>query len=401
MKKLTWIAFSLVFMVACLDDPDCFQLHNDVIGVTFRVIGTGQADSVLLKNFNTTGTFVPVISFNYQLNYFQEQDRLNFEGVEGFNFLSFGYKVRNQFVSEDCGSAFVLSDLHIQEHDFDSARIVSATPTKTGGTNIEIYRCPKTDTLTLDFSQLYATSNGITVTRAPSDFISHPFDFITDSLKTVFSGRAATVRLPVNLNKNHTTFIFKTDVEQDTLVVGYNRVIEQRYRPCGIQTFVNELRIIEHTFDSISFALNSDDEPARTLQDPHIPNLSIFDCPETNLLQVSFKKGTASQVVTLSSITGDHFNGNLLSAPYSSNTVNLPVDLSSDNSTFYIEYQDGTIDTLRVQYTRANVSLFNACKDPVIINVREITDLPDNINVIPTKTTLRFPPEPNVEITVD
>ena len=53
MKKLGWFAFFLVFFASCLDDPDCYQLHNDIVGVTFRVMGTGKGDSVLVKNFST------------------------------------------------------------------------------------------------------------------------------------------------------------------------------------------------------------------------------------------------------------------------------------------------------------------------------------------------------------
>ena len=89
--------------------------------------------------------------------------------------------------------------------------------------------------------------------------------------------------------------------------------MEQRYRPCGIQTFVNELAIKgEHTFDSISFGLNANDEPARTLEDPHIANLRIYDCPPTNLMQVNFRSNGAAKAVTIKSITADHIVGELL-----------------------------------------------------------------------------------------
>src|SRR5688500_1709659 len=189
MKKLSWFAFFLVFSASCLDDPDCYQLHNDVIGVTFRVIGTGQGDSVLLRNFINQGEDVILTSFNATINYFQEQGEFNFEGEDENHFIAFGYTVKNQFISEDCGSSFVLSDLHILKHDFDSARVINSVPTKGAGTNIEIYRCPETDTLTINFNQLYATTNGITVTNRRSAFVSHPFESIAfESGNAGFSG---------------------------------------------------------------------------------------------------------------------------------------------------------------------------------------------------------------------
>ena len=232
------------------------------------------------------------------------------------NFLSFGYTVKNQFISEDCGSAFVLSDLHILEHDYDSARVINSTPSKGGGTNIEIYRCPETDTMTIDFNQLFATSDGVIITNKSSRYVSHQFDSITtDFSGIVFTGRGTTINLPVDTTKNETTFTFYTGEVANTLVVTYNLVTEQRYRPCGIQTFVNELAIKEHTFDSISFGLNANDEPARTLEDPHIANLRVFDCPSTNLMQVNFiSTDGAAKSVTIKSITADHFAGNLLTS---------------------------------------------------------------------------------------
>jgi hypothetical protein len=404
MKKLGWFVFFLILFASCLDDPDCYQLHNDIVGVTFRVMGTGQGDSVLMKNFSTD-KFEYGPSFNYQINYFVEEGTFEFQSVADTNFLSFGYTVKNQFISEDCGSAFVLSDLRILEHDFDSARVLNPTPSKGGGTNIEIYRCPETDTLTIDFNQLYATSNGVTITNKRSVYISHPFDSITtDFSGNVFSGRAATVKLPVDLTKNETTFVFKTNTFEETLVLGYTLTTEERYKPCGIQTFVTDLAIKQHTFDSISFALDDDDEPVRSLRDPQIPNLRVFDCPKTNLIQVAFKTGTTPKEVTIKSITGDYFTGDLLSAPpykgspYTGSTLPLPVNLESDASTFYIQYDDDTIDTLAVAYSRTALTLFSGCPDPVIINLQEATDL-SNINII--QSTLQYPLVTNVEIIVD
>jgi hypothetical protein len=396
MKKLSWFVIFLVLMASCLDDPDCFQLHNDVVGVTFRVIGTGQGDSVLLKNNQGENTIIT--SFNAKLNYFKEQEVFNFEGEKENHYLEFGYTVKNQFISEDCGSSFELSDLHILKHDFDSVRILNSTPTKGQGTNIEIYRCPSTDTLTINFNQLYVNATATAISNRRSAFISHPFDFISDSIKTVFSGRAATVKLPVHLDKKQSTFIFKTAVRQDTLVVTYNTVTEKRYRPCGTQTFVSNLRYGANTFDSVSYGLNSLDEPVRTLQDPHIANLRIFDCPKTNLLQVEFKSSeNVAQTVTIKSIKADHFTSDL--PPDTTNAVVLPVDLNSNTSTFYIQYEDDTIDTLRVQYVKSPLTLFHACKNPILTNLSEVGDDPD-VSVLPTRTTLQFPPVTNVEIII-
>ena len=126
-------------------------------------------------------------SFNYQLNYFVEEATIEFKGKDEItNFLSFGYTVKNQFISEDCGSAFVLSGLNIFEHDFDSARVINSTPSKGGGTNFEIYRCPETDTMTIDFNQLRANSDGVIINNKASSYVSHQFDSITTDSQELF-----------------------------------------------------------------------------------------------------------------------------------------------------------------------------------------------------------------------
>ena len=386
-------------MVSCLDEPDCYQLHNDLIGVTFRVIGTGQADSVLLKD--ATDRWVTVTSFSDSLNYFERERAYTFKGVDTVNYLSFAYDVRNQFIAEDCGSAFVLSDLRVLNHDFDSVRIVNPTPTKTGGPNIDIYRCPETDTLTIEFNQLLASTDGTSISNPRSIYLSHDFESITNLENNLFTGRNATVKLPVDLAKNAAVFVFETSDSKDTLEISYNRVIEERYTACGVQTFVTDLTIGEHTFDSVSYGLDELDEPRRTLLDPNLVNLSVFDCPQTNLMKVDFVSAPNSlQVTTIKSITGDHFEGELFEGPVTTNTVNLPVDLESDISTFFIQYDDDSIDTLSVQYARASLTAFNACPDPVVTALVKANDAA-NISVVNNGTTLQFPAVKNVEITVD
>ena len=336
------------------------------------------------------------------LNYFADEGTFIFEEVNRIRSLSFAYTVKNQFMSEECGSRFDLSDLRILSHQFDSARIVNSSPTKTGGPNIDIYRCPETDTLTIDFNQLIATTNGVTISNPQSRYLGHDFISITDvNGKSLFSGRAATVKLPVDLTKNSETFVFKTEFSTNTINVTYDRVTEERYRPCGVQTFVNNVTIGEHNFDSLSYGLNNVDEPIRALLDPQVPNLRVFNCPQTNLLKVDFLTSpNVLATVTLKSITGDHFEGDLITDPIATNTVTLPVDLTSDMSIFRIQYEDNSTEMLSVQYTRASLTLFNACPDPVITALREVTDV-DNIKIPDNGTTLQFPAVKNVEITVN
>jgi hypothetical protein len=400
MKNLCWFTFLIILLVSCLDDPDCFQLHNNVLGITFRVLGTGRADSTFLKNPDTgDSSFLPYISF--YLNYFQEEERYVFHGRgEKENLLDIQYNVRNQFVSEDCGSRFVLSDLQILNYDFDSARVVNANPGKVpGGANIDIFRCPETDILTIDFNQLYAASDGELISGRSSKPISHDFNVKTDfSTGEVFDDRAATLYLPVDLAKDATTYDFTRKGVTSTLAVSYERKTEQRFTPCGIQTFVSALKIGEHTFDSVSYGLNEDDEPQYSLLDPHTVNLRVYDCPKMNLLQVNFKNASnASQSVLIKGVKADHIADSVYTDDVTVSTLTLPVDTENNQSTFHIKYATRT-ETLTVRYSRTPIELYPACDTQMIIQSLNV-DLP--ARVATGGGALKFPTVPNVEIPVN
>ena len=108
----------------------------------------------------------------------------------------------------------------------------------------------------------------------------------------------------------------------------------------------------------------------------------------------------ASQNVLIKGVRADHLTGNLLDAPVTVATLNLPVDLESDVSTFYIEYEDKT-DTLSVSYARTPATLFSSCEPKLLIQNLSLNKELPSATVISTATSLQFPPVTNVEIIID
>ena len=149
----------LLLSFSCLDQPDCFQLNNNIVGISFRVIGTGDqdtvgvfgvhlggTDSVFFKNTLFTRTGLP-------LNYKFDQTEIIFQRPEQNDTLLLGYSVGTQFVSEDCGARYILSDIDLLRHTFDSVRIVSRSPGRSAQNNIEVFRCPRTGIMNIAFRQ--------------------------------------------------------------------------------------------------------------------------------------------------------------------------------------------------------------------------------------------------------
>ena len=146
-KKSAWLLFLMMMAAACLDEPDCYLLNNQFIGISFKKLEDSSADTVSLAGL---GTVDPLLIFSgdttisrlyLPLNHFVDETSFFFENAEGIEVIRLGYVSQVQFVSENCGEKFVLSGLRIMEHSFDSVRLISDTPTREPNTtHIEIFQ---------------------------------------------------------------------------------------------------------------------------------------------------------------------------------------------------------------------------------------------------------------------
>lgn len=137
----------MLLTAACLDEPDCFNLNNYIVGIAFKDIEDSRADTV---SFVLAGIEEPPLVFHSDtlltrlimpLNYFENETTFFFEDAESHKILRLGYTSQAQFVSENCGEKFVLTNLRVLEHSFDSVRLLIDVPSNDGGgIHIEIYQ---------------------------------------------------------------------------------------------------------------------------------------------------------------------------------------------------------------------------------------------------------------------
>ena len=137
----------LIAAAACVDEPDCYNLNNYVVGIAFKKLEDSSADTVFVNALATAEPpllFLADTSFsrlNLPLNYFEDETIFLFEEPDTLRVLHLGYVSQAQFVSEDCGEKFVLSKLRVLEHSFDSVRLITDVPTSQAGTiHIEIFQ---------------------------------------------------------------------------------------------------------------------------------------------------------------------------------------------------------------------------------------------------------------------
>ena len=143
-----WILFFSLMMAACLDEPDCFNLNNYVVGISFKKISTSGKDTVIFNNIRTDeppllfSDSAAVSTIYLPLNYFRDETTFHFQEGDIDRVLRLGYTSQVQFVSEACGERFVLSNLRVLEHTFDSVRLVRDVPSRVNeaGIHLEIFR---------------------------------------------------------------------------------------------------------------------------------------------------------------------------------------------------------------------------------------------------------------------
>lgn len=426
-KRTTWFIFLLLFGVSCLDEPECYLLNNNMTGISFRVMGSNRIDSLAVRRFMINNRLDPaeltwdiprdcVKTFiQAPLDYFSTQTTYSLitslNGVPAEERqLVLGYKVQAQFVSEECGPRYILSDLHVQESAFDSVRIVNAEPSRDGNVrNIEIFRCPSPDTVGIALHQLTlpATPGAQRSRPAAADFDAVRVDGLTAFYE---NQRAATLHLPVNKNAESTTleFDFAGDdpLQNGTLSINYTTTTETRYRQCGTQTFVTDLAVGNATgLDSVSIARDDNGFPFSTITDPVQTNINIYRCPPTNLMQLGFRRvvaGGTPQTTSaeIESITTD-YNSEVYYEGVTTSSVQLPLNVDATSTVFTIRFANGTEETLTVSYNVGSPSrvLFpQACSDIKVITSLTVSGTTGTTTV--PNAAVFYPPVSNVTLQI-
>lgn len=366
-KKVAWFSFFTLLAVSCLDDPDCYNLSLNVIGISFKKMVGDKADTVALIGVSMEGTdsiFTPntlVTGVLIPLNYFQNQSSIVFTrpGVDGpfNNTLVMGYDAKAQFVSEDCGERYVLSDLEVVSSDFDSTRLVSKTPTKNPSTNIIIYRCPIPNFVRFSFKQ-WNTDEDDTLGSALTTQLNGITDDFTNYV--FFEGQnASTVRLPLNTNLNSTAFAFDfADYGATSITLNYNSILQTLYTICGEQQFIADLTIadFESEFDKVQLVKDS-------IQDPPVTNVVLYKCPTTNRIKIVFRQSansSASAPVNIVKITADFTPEEFYVNQSNVSTVELPLNEGANNTTYTFTLDKG-VRTLQLAYNRSFNQYHEVC----------------------------------------
>lgn len=270
LKKSFWF-IGLLCVASCLDEPDCFQLSNNYIGISFKKIFDGKADTVSFIGISTPSSdsiFYPLTrasSIQLELNPFESFTNFDLETFFIASFqLDVEYRSTAQFVSDNCGIRTTLSKMNIASHNFDSLRIINPLLKNPANINLEVYRCPRTNQLKISFKKLSGGAEVADSVQLANVTADYPVNFYFPG------GKITTVNVPLNPSANSTVFTFEfTDGSVKTLSVQHTRTTFNEIVPCGDLTLFSKLVNAGSTFSQVI--------PARdSIQDPPMTNFAIY-----------------------------------------------------------------------------------------------------------------------------
>jgi hypothetical protein len=152
MRTWCWIIILAVFASSCLETAECIKNGDTALVISFKKLSDGLADTVILYNISAVGS--DSVFYKYlepdkldtlegsallAVNPYAEETLFTFLYEARQVTLKVGYKNEVQFISEECGSDRVQTDLTILETQFDSVRVVNNVLTRNRTTNIEIF----------------------------------------------------------------------------------------------------------------------------------------------------------------------------------------------------------------------------------------------------------------------
>lgn len=362
-KKVAWFLFFALLAVSCLDEPDCYNLNNNIVGISFRKLADNKADTVAIVDIAINGTdsvFYPfrlVTGVELPLNFYTSESDIVLQrfhrDVAVTNRLLLGYRSQIQFVSEDCGERFLLSNLGVVESDFDSVRVVNASPGNTPSTNLIVYRCPETDLMRVGFRQL----------DMDDDSLGRPVDVFVNGVLADFTpdvfypqDTASSFVLPLNPASMATTYNFDFTSGSGTVEVGYRTVETTRYNLCGPQQFYTDLSVVSADFDKALVVRDS-------IQDPPVTNILLQRCPDTNLVRIAFKEeageDTPNVPVFVAGITAD-YTAETFYPDTTVSVVTLPLNDQVDVTRYSIAFENAVVD-IELGYNRTPVVYHEVC----------------------------------------
>lgn len=393
------LVFCLVscFTASCYEDPECIELRNDLVGFSFKKLFDGQVDTVGVLGITVSGSdsvfyeFTNVAgSIQVPLDVSLTSQSFLFELLTGTYSMTMDYSSKPQFESVECGPRFVLTDLNVSQHSFDSVQVTnSVAVTSDGGSNMTIYRCPITNNFKISFRQLYADdeSNGDALTEdlhgVRPDYI--PLIYYADT-------EATSVVVPLNAASNSTSVLIDSkESGLSRLDITYQFETASIFDVCGNQDFIKNIEVVGTTsYDFLKVQKDS-------ITDPPTTNVALFKCPQTNLITLQLTDAP-EEGIQINKVTAG-FTSEVFYEDSLTTSLVLPLDATQSQTDYTIEFENGA-KQISFGYVRTVETFHEQCEQTLFSSLQVLSS--DFTTPPVTKSdSIQFPTIVNFEITND
>lgn len=206
----------------------------------------GTLDSVIVLNSKIVGVdslfATSLSSVTFPLDYSVNEQSFEIVDIERTRIFDANYRVQSQFVSEECGPRFLLSNLEATSSSNDSVRVLLSRP---GGSaaHVALYRCPRTNIVRVAFRQIVNEK----VIRDTLDVSATDIDDLIDYQPVQFYkvvGKLSFINIPLDITQNTSQFTFRVGAEDKTMTFTYDRISKEIFEKCGTQTFITNLQLV-------------------------------------------------------------------------------------------------------------------------------------------------------------
>ena len=278
-RKSSWILCLCVLSISCLEQPDCYNLTNNSIDISFRKMFDGTLDTVVMLDNRIVGldssfstTTDPPTRQTFPIDYTVTRQEMELVDVERTRRIAIGYTVQKQFVSDVCTPRFFISNLQNLPESSDSVKILSSIAGE-GGPHVAVYRCPRPNIVRVAFQQVIEGK----IAKDTVTIISTDADERTEYAPVNFypvTGSLSYINLPLNVASNSTGFTFDIGGVTKTMTFTYDKVQATVFERCGVQTFITNLQL-ESDIGTVNLA-EGVKHKADSIYDPPKINFAIL-----------------------------------------------------------------------------------------------------------------------------
>jgi hypothetical protein len=145
--------------------------------------------------------------------------------------------------------------------------------------------------------------------------------------------------------------------------LSHNRRLQLITEDCGERILIEGVDLSATTLDSVRVLKLEESNP--------VARVEIYRCPQPSAVRFIFRTlsngNLISEQVRVVALSTDFFQGNIYSNAMI-RAANLPINLASNQATYFFQFEDDRRDTLSITYQSLQRKIFEVCGETTLYN---------------------------------